>query len=412
MGKLVKGIILTILVSFFIFPAAFTFLPASANSKNLLAVLGVIAYLYDCIRNGKFQLSRRTLFSGFLAVVFSLWCLYSITTNGTNDMHYVTYWSSFLIWMFSAYAVYFFLRISCGEVDLALVTKYFAIVGVAHCALAMMIDNIAPIKRLVDSIFVGGDYFTSHFRLYSIGCALDPAGCRFSVIQALIAHQIASNKEVRDSSKSLSRYLLAFIIITVVGSMISRTTLVGSGLGLAYIVFSVLQLRRGGYISKEQTRLFLVFLFLLVVVVVFSIGFYRTSNAFRNYLRFGFEAFFNWAETGEFRTDSTDTLIRVMWIWPKDPQTWIIGSGRFGVFEWGTDIGYCNFVLYCGLIGMVIYSLYYLYNHLSLNAKFEHFLPLSLILVALTFIIWAKVATDIFFVDALLFCIPGDKHRE
>jgi hypothetical protein len=29
-------------------------------------------------------------------------------------------------------------------------------------------------------------------------------------------------------------------------------------------------------------------------------------------------------------------------------------------------------------------------------------------LVALTFIVWLKVTSDIFFIDALLFCIAGD----
>ena len=412
MGRLLKGIFLTIVVSFFLFPAEFTFLPPLLNSKNLLAVFGAVVFVLDCFLDQRIKISRRTLFSGFLAVVFSLWCLYSITTNGTDDTTYSNSWSAFLLWVLAGYAVYFLLRISYGQVDLALVTKYLAIMGVSQCALALLIDSFVPVKRLVDAIFVGGEYFSLNFRLYGIGCALDPAGCRFSVIQVLIAHQIANNKEIRDSSRSLIRYLLAFIIIVVVGSMISRTTLVGSILGLVYIILSVVRLKRGGYISKDQFKVFLAFFFLIIIAVGLSIGLYRINTAFRNYLRFGFEAFFNWAETGEFRTDSTDTLIRVMWIWPHDPHTWLVGDGRIGVFEWGTDVGYCNFVLYCGLIGLVIYSAYFIFNHLSLIGKFEHFHLTALLLIALTFIIWAKVTTDIFFIDALLFCIDGDQQNE
>ena len=227
----------------------------------------------------------------------------------------------------------------------------------------------------------------------------------------MIAHLIATDDSLRDKKSQLSVYLVGFIIITVVGSMISRTTIVGSAIGLAYIIWSVIKMRQGGYISKEQVRLFLVFGFLLVVFVILSVGLYRTSNFFRQNLRFGFVAFFNWAETGEFRITSTDILSN-MWIWPQDTQTWIIGSGKIGVFNWGTDIGYCNFVLYSGIIGLVLFSAFFIYSHLSILDKFQRSALLSLILIALTFIIWTKIMTDIFFIDALLFCIDGDYESE
>ena len=44
--------------------------------------------------------------------------------------------------------------------------------------------------------------------------------------------------------------------------------------------------------------------------------------------------------------------------------------------------------------------------------KFRHFELAAWMLVALTFIVWIKVATDIFFIDALLFCIVGDYEGE
>ena len=57
---------------------------------------------------------------------------------------------------------------------------------------------------------------------------------------------------------------------------------------------------------------------------------------------------------------------------------------------------------------MGIYSIYYIFNHLSLISKFRSFAFVALLLTALTFIIWIKVTTDIFLIDALLFCIDGD----
>ena len=140
-------------------------------------------------------------------------------------------------------------------------------------------------------------------------------------------------------------------------------------------------------------------------------GFWWTSDTFHGYLRFGFEAFFNWVETGEFRTHSTD-ILKSMWVWPESVEEWLIGRGTFGVFENNTDIGYCNFTLYCGAIGMLLFSLFFIYCHLVQSRKFRHFEIISWMLIALTFIVWMKIATDIFFIDALLFCIVGDFEDE
>ena len=135
---------------------------------------------------------------------------------------------------------------------------------------------------------------------------------------------------------------------------------------------------------------------------------YNHDAGLRRDFRFAFEAFFNYFETGEFRTDSTDRLNNVMWIWPTDFRTWRIGDGLFEHFVHGTDIGYCRFTLYCGLIGLVIFSLYFVYNASVVGKKFKDARLLSLALLALTFIIWLKVSTDIFQIYALLFCVTGD----
>ena len=189
--------------------------------------------------------------------------------------------------------------------------------------------------------------------------------------------------------------------------MISRTTIVGTALGLAYILLANFRIQRGGVVSKVQINASLLLLFLIGAAVVISVILYNSNPTFQEDLRFGFEGFFSWIETGTFSTGSTNEL-KTMWIWPTTQRGWIIGEGRVGVFETGSDIGYCNYILYCGLIGMAIYSFYYIYNHLSLIGKFKNFTITAFLLVAITFIVWAKVTTDIFLMDALLFCIDGD----
>ena len=410
--KLIVGFILTLVVSFYVFPIEFTFLPQSINSKIIIAIFGIMAYAFDSLKKGAAEISGSVLLALLWAVIFSVWCLFSITVSNTPDKTYVTYIVSFATWLTGAYGVFAALHLEHKDVDLEVLVRYLAWAGVFQCVTAVLIDNYAGFSSFVDSFMaVGQDFYKRNHRLYGIGAALDPGGIRFSVIQVMIAHLFATHPKVRNNRRSQLFLLLAFSVITIIGSVISRTTLVGSGLGLAYIGYSLIKLRQGGFITLRMLQIYVVFFVALAIVLAFSVYFYSASRTFHGYLRFGFEAFFSWAETGEFRTGSTDELGQ-MWVWPKDPLTWLIGQGTYGIYQNNTDIGYCNFILYCGIIGLLLFSIFFLYCHWSMNYKFANFHLAALMLIALTFIIWVKVTTDIFFIDALLFCIAGDALQE
>ena len=409
--KILIGLILVVVTSLYLFPIEFTFLPKAINSKILVAAFGSMAFVFDSIKKKAMELSQSLLVSMLLAIIFSLWCFFCVIAANTYEMDYATYIVSFLTWMAGAYGVYAAMKIVYGEADLWLLTRYLALVGVFQCVSAVMIDNNQSFCDLVDRFVVGGSYYREHGRIYGIGAALDPAGIRFSTILVLLAHQFSFDKEVRSKGLYQTTDMIAFAVILIIGSTISRTTIVGGAMGIVYMVISLIRLRQGGFITTRMIQVFFIFIVVLVGIILSAVYFYRTSATFESYLRFGFEAFFNWAETGEFRTSSTDQLGK-MWVWPDDTRTWIIGRGTYGVFENNTDIGYCNFTFYCGLIGLAIFSLFFIYVHLVQNRKFHHFWLVSLMLVAITFIVWCKVTTDIFYLDALLFCIAADSDEE
>ena len=409
MKKFLLGLFCAIVVDSFFWDFVLKIFPI-ANSKMVLAALGIVAFAFQCFKEHSLSLSRRVSFSAFLAFLFSAWCYTAITLNNTNDKTYVTYIISFITWVGGAYGAVTLLRLVHDRVDLMLITRYLAIICVAQCAIALLIDNVPAIESLVKKTFLQGyDFFESDHRLYGIGCALDPAGIRFSAVLVLIAHQLAIENRVRENLTKTGFLFASFSIITVIGCMIARTTMVGAMLGLVFIAWGSFKIQAGGYISRFQVGFTLLLLLLISAAVGISIYLYNSNDTFHDNLRFGFEGFFNWVETGEFRTNSTDILMNTMWIWPDNPRGWLIGYGRYGLYEWNTDIGYCNFVLYCGMIGMVLFSLYFIFNHLSLIGKFHRFAFAALLLTAITFIVWVKVATDIFLVDALLFCIDADE---
>lgn len=400
-----------ILLSFFIFPVRFYFLPEQVNTKMIIAVGGIIAFAIECIRGKSIYFSRTVLVSAILAIVFSLWCFYSAIANGTSDTSYSQYWLSFATWLGGAYGVCWLIRETEGKLNLDNLTFYLTLVCLMQCIAAVLIDSNPAFQRTIDSIFIQGQAFYHHIdRLYGIGAALDVGGVRFSAVLILMAHQMSAFGKVIDRPALAIFYFLSFSAILIIGSIIARTTWAGAALGLGYMGLSYSGIERGT-LSSRQTSFWLIFLGVIITTLLISVWLYNSNSDIRNDLRFGFEGFFNLVENGTFRTDSTDKLNGKMWIWPTDSLTWAIGTGIFGDFAFGTDIGYCRFTLYCGLIGLSLFSLFFIYNGLSIIRLFSNVTYLALLLIALTFIVWFKVATDIFFIYALLLCTAslGDK---
>ena len=191
MRKYIIPILLGILVSFYIFPVQFRFLPPFLNTKNVIAAIGVALFAWKCIQEHSILLSRRTVVSGLLAALFSIWCLYSITVNGTNEDSYTTYWRSFLIWLSGAYCVCMFIRAKYGSINLSRLTSFLAYVSVAQCIIAILNDNIPAVKDFTDMLIIGGpEFYDTIDRMYGFGAALDTAGVAFCVVLILLAHQI------------------------------------------------------------------------------------------------------------------------------------------------------------------------------------------------------------------------------
>lgn len=407
-GRLFVMFLLVWVVSGYFFEFGFTFLPGSLTTKRIMAVIGVIAFMVRTYREKSLKLSKIVFVSAFIAILFSAWCFYSMMVNDTGDTTYVTYIVSFSVWLSGAYGVFSILKWYHGYCNLKLITDYLMVVCVMQCILSQMIDHIPAFQLFVDSIIEQGQWYMHYIdRLYGIGAALDTAGVRFSCVMLLMAHQVATNKWVTDKGWRLMLYIMSFVVIIVLGNMIARTTIVGAVLSIAYM-FMALGLTKHGNLTYRQLRFYGVLIGIVVLAVVICSILYNSSPDFRHSMRFAFEGFFNWVETGEFRTDSTDKLNDVMWIWPDNFRDWMIGTGIFGNWYYSTDIGYCRFILYCGLIGFGIFSFFFIFNALILNKKFKNFWLVSLLIVSLSFIIWIKVATDIFLLDAILFCVDGD----
>lgn len=406
-------IILSIVAtSMFFFPFEFTFLKG-INTKHILFGFGSLCFAWDIIRQKDFSISKELLISSFIALVFSLVGQYSNYYNNTADYSYSIYIGSMWMWFIACYGTCCFIRFTHGYISIKLITNYLAVVCVTQCVLALAIDFIPTFKSFVDSVFITADLILLEKikRLYGIGATLDVAGIRFACVLVMISVYLSEDKEVRTNPIYRLLYLFSFLLISIVGNMIARTTSVGLVIGLIYIVL------KSGLFSFTIKLINLHFLKTIAVIIVIGFTvvwyFYTTNIEVFKLVRFAFEGFFNLIETGEWKTDSNEVL-KQMWIPPDNNKTWIIGDGYFndpntGNYYKYTDIGYLRFIYYSGLIGLTCFSLFFIYLSISLAKRFSYLQNILFLLLIIVFINWVKVSTDIFLVFAFFLVIsqPG-----
>ena len=349
--------------------------------------------------------------------------IFSASFHNTQERAYTNYIISMLVWISAAYVVIKTIKFTHGTVSITLVAAYIIAVSCFHGLVAVIADNYPPLDNFILRIVPGIDWVKSEGRLYGLSgmATLDSGGIRFGVASVLCAHNIktmiAKNKTV-----TVPLYILAFLILSVTGNMIARTTIVGTALGLAYLLISISPFKKSLSSSVLKTWIWLIMEILAVVILVVSL--YNTDEKFRRRTRFGFEGFFSLVEEGHWRTGSNDVL-ESMYVFPDNPETWIIGDGYFVIpgndpyylgdavegYYMGTDVGYLRFIFFFGLIGLAIYSLYIIYAGRVCIRMLPGNTLLFLILTGMNFIVWLKVATDCFFVLCLFICLGYVKNN-
>ncbi len=404
MGHILKIFAIGLVVSLFYFSFGFTFLPSGINTKMILALFGLLTASYHAIQNRSLKVSRPLLGAVGFVILFSIICFVSVDYRHTNDFSYATYFVSFAVWIFSAYTVCTLVRWGHGTVNISLIAFHLTGACFVQCILALLIDSSPDfqiwVNRYIDQ---GQDFLLEVNRLYGIGASLDNAGVRFSIVLIMIAGVLSNEEAVRNSRLKIVMLLTGFFTIIVIGNMMSRTTSIGTGLALLYFMWNTGIFRM--VIKSDFFKFHFIFGFMFVLALLVTAYFYQVDSVFHDQIRFAFEGFFNWIEKGEWRTDSTDKLNNNMWVWPTDLNTWIIGTGLFDNWIFGTDIGYCRFILYCGLTGFSVFALFFVYNAAVFATKYRQYRGMFFFFLVLTFIIWIKVSTDIFLIYALFYCM-------
>lgn len=415
------SIIFTIVItSLYFFPIDVT---TGVNTKMLIAACGLLVFMIKLAQK-KIFLEKNYIILSLTALVVSLCGVLSMWYNETADTTYATYIVSMWVWLGGAYFVVNLIKFVHGKDSVLLLCIYLIAICVLQCVLALAIDMNPAVKTFVDRIYPGGAYYAEHERLYGLGAALDVAGSRFSAALIMITYiGLTYGNKLRKTWLAL--YVLSFLIIAVLGNMVARTTTIGVILSLLYLLF--VTFRRGGAdesISKKILWKWLIVIMLLVVPVI--VHYYKSNPIINDNIRFAFEGFFSLVEEGKWEVHSND-MLQNMYVFPDNVKTWIIGDGYFDnpkvtdpyytgemrtAYYMGTDVGYLRFIFYFGVLGLVAFMSFFCKTARLCMKRLMEFKYMFVLLLLLNFIIWFKVATDIFVVFAPFLCLAASANEE
>ncbi|MGM9741753.1 MAG: hypothetical protein ACI3ZC_01670 [Candidatus Cryptobacteroides sp.] len=389
------------------------------NTKMVMAGIGLVVLAFHFARKRELRFDNDFLTIVAWAMIVSLIGFAAVTYNNTNDYTYATYFVSMAVWLGAAYVVIKLMEKVHGEVNVEIVCNYLIAVCSVQCLIAISMSYIPVLKSFVDS-FLAGQGFMGKMddRIYGIGCSLDVAGTRFCAVLLMISEML---KRVVDNDAQKSKiylYLAAFLIISVIGNMISRTTSIGIILALFYLIirtksFSIAGIREYGNIWK-------IVLLAGIISVPAIVLLYYSSPVFYANFRFAFEGFFSLFETGRWEVNSNE-ILKNMVVFPDDLKTWLIGNGYFenpyyrdpyyiGPIFHGyymqTDIGYCRFLFYFGIFGLLAFIAYFIKVGTTCMKRFPDYKMMFFAILMVNFIVWCKVSSDIFLVFAIFLCIP------
>lgn len=403
-----------IVTSFYFFPFEFRFLP-NINTKMAMAGIGLITVIFNLAKNKNSLIQKDFFVLTICAISVSLASIVSVFQNNTLDYCYASYVVSMLVWSAAAYIVIIIVKSIHGKATFPIVCNYLVSVCIMQCILALLIDSIPSFESLVNKYFGGLGFIDSESlqkskRLYGIGASLDVAGTRFSAVLIMIS-ALFTHKQ--NNKKEILFYSISFIIITIIGNMISRTTTVGAVIAIIYFIFKsdLIKFKASSNIRKIVITLAC----LTIIFIPIATNEYHTNPNFRQKIEFAFEGFFTLANTGKWEVASNE-ILKDMYIFPDNAKTWIIGDGYFsspyytdptytgetykGYYK-DTDVGYLRFIYYFGCIGLFAFMAFFIKTAKVCADRFPKWKTLFWVLLMLNFIIWFKVSTDIFLVFAL-----------
>lgn len=413
--KAVAMSLTVVATSFFFFPFYFTFLP-TVNTKMMMAACGLATYFIKAGKGRTGSVSHDLLMLTVLSLGVTAASYLTMTLNATPDDSYLYYFSSMWTWIGAAYFMVNMVELTHQRVSVELVVGYLVVVCTLQCFLALAIDRIPVVKAFIDSILDGTGYMGKNAtRLYGLGCALDVAGSRFSAVLVLAAGVLPRVASMAKGKIYVPLLLSCFLVISVVGNMIARTTSLGMVLAVVYLLY--LLVTSTDMVFEVRRRVAYWAMGLAFVTTVTAVTLYNTDRQWRENIDFGFEGFISLVEKGRWEVKSNKQL-NGTFITPTGTRQWLIGDGHMGPtdmdpyyvgkayhdFYMMTDVGYSRFLFYFGLIGLTAFSIVILRAAGIAMSRHSGYRLMFTLVCLVNFVVWFKVSSDIFLVFCPFLC--------
>lgn len=173
-------------------------------------------------------------------------------------------------------------------------------------------------------------------------------------------------------SNILIKYL-AFFLLVFGGASAARSSYAGIVLGVLYIIIQWLFISKTKGNSKgikqfNKKKVIRTIVSVPVIIIMLSLIYIQFSNndsldqKIDKMNNFAFQMFYNYQESGQLETSSTDALFNRMYFSIESTKTVLIGDAIYsnddGSYYMHTDAGYMRNVLYFGIIGLIILLIY------------------------------------------------------
>ena len=343
-----------------IFKAEFVFIPHSINFS--FGIVGILLYVLDRTTRRRILQSSNAYIQPLLkyTVPFVLVSCISPLINNSTDFFYLKYGLSLILTYYATYiAAYLFFKIY-NEITVERVIKYLFIVTLLYLVIATVmflnpsVNDLLMASIRLDSIAEIKLDINIGWRLVGLGVQFYTAGLVLGCMLILLAFYISSFG--LNVWKKIF-YIVSYVVITTIGMMVARTTIVGSGIGLMVIIFSSLKNQKHRF--KNMVSLFFAFIILLTIYDSIQSSF---LNDYDSLMDFGFSIFSDMSSSGLRNDHSLGRMFEMYKNLPDNNKTWLIGDALWNIedhYYKNVDIGYLRNIYYFGLLGMGALLFYY-----------------------------------------------------
>lgn len=374
----------------------------------IMSILGIFVYIRDIYMYRKI---RKEYLIILLSIGLSLAYLSTAILNNVNDINnnpFIRYGLRQIKFFFAAFFMYKIYRqykeksfeIFCNHIINAVVfDNMIAVIRFFYSDLNLFLIKLQQ-SQARDIIFENNALEKQ--RLIGVGSYFFGAGITNSLSLILIVYLILNSKK---NSKNL---IIKYNIILIIGILSSRTTIIGAALSLVlYLKNNKLEKFNVYEILKKSLKKITVFTILVTVLIL---GNGTIKKWITNFL----------FTVG---SKSLSELLKMWKLVPSNIKTWVIGDGKWNLYQVGqfkgyyqnTDVGYLRIIWCIGIVGLVLFLINsYLITKISFFKfyKDKNMKELIKYIFILFLILNTKGYIDIFIIMYYIFINGVEKEYE